>query len=159
MSDSERRTLQLHAYHDGELGRWARWRFERRLARDPDARAELAGLRSLGELLRESEDLAETPDLWSAIRPALPRRPEVSRAERDLGGWLPSWAPAGLAAAAVAVMLAVGLGGGDAPDPSSLRWLDTGGRSAAVLQDDGEATIIWILDADPSTGRGDGVVL
>ena len=32
----------LHAYHDGELHGFARWRFERRLAGSPQLQSELA---------------------------------------------------------------------------------------------------------------------
>lgn len=155
---NERWMHELHAYHDGELGWFARWRVERRLARDPAARAELAGFADLGDLLREGEAAATTPDLWPGLRGQLPtRRAEPTEdptleglgAPRRLG--FPAWAPAGLAVAAVAALIAFGIGGGEAPAPHSVRWLDTGGQSAMVLQDDGEATIIWILDGGEQT--------
>jgi len=169
---SERRMEELHAYHDGELGWFSRWRVERRLARDPEARAELAGFADLGDLLREGEAGAQAPDLWPAIRHQLPARSAASPAtDASLegftgvgGSWFPRWAPAGLAAAAVAALVALGVGGGDAPALHSVRWLDTGGQSAMVLQDDGEATIIWILDGSEQTRgldsrRGDRAVI
>ncbi len=157
---NERRMHELHAYHDGELGWLARWRVERRLARDPEARAELAGLADLGDLLREGEAAATTPDLWPELRAQLPARraePVDEPTLEGLGGgraWFPAWAPAGLAAAAVAAVIAFGIGGGEAPAVHSVRWLDTGGQSAMVLQDDGEATIIWILDGSGEQTRG-----
>ena len=49
----ERDERALHAYHDGELRGFARWRFERRLARSPALQRELRGLSELGRLLRE----------------------------------------------------------------------------------------------------------
>ena len=42
---------QLHAYHDGELSGFARWRFERRLRRSPELQRELAALTRIGEEL------------------------------------------------------------------------------------------------------------
>ncbi|MCA9512128.1 MAG: zf-HC2 domain-containing protein, partial [Myxococcales bacterium] len=43
----ERDIARLHAYHDGELGALARWRFERALRRSPALRAELDALRAV----------------------------------------------------------------------------------------------------------------
>ncbi len=148
MSTPRPRIEELHAYHDGELGALGRWWVRRRLARDPAARRELAELAELRELLREREEALESPDLWPGIRPRLAlREPAAPHAVRAGGRrWNLAWVPVGLAATAAVVLLAVGLAGGDAPAASSVRWLDTGGRSAAVLQDDREATIIWILD-------------
>lgn len=160
MNPQERRIEWLHAYHDGELGPVGRWRMRRLLARDRAAREELAGFGVLGDLLRESEASAETPDLWPGIVTQLPHRGAVRGAahrgaaeEAKLGAelqaapWLRRWAPAGLAAAALATVLAVGLVEDDASDARSLRWLDAGSRSVSVLQDDREATIIWITDS------------
>ncbi|MAE95555.1 MAG: hypothetical protein CL910_12925 [Deltaproteobacteria bacterium] len=159
MNDQQRRRELLHAYHDDELGPLGRWRVRRLLARDPASREELARLGTLGDLLRESEASAETPDLWPGIVAQLPHRdgvalPATGGAEGGMAPWL-RWVPAGVAAAALAVVLAVGLGEGDASDARSLRWLDAGSRSASVLQDDQEATIIWIMDAKgEQTSRG-----
>jgi hypothetical protein len=57
-----------------------------------------------------------------------------------------------LAAVAVTAALALALFLGimeDAapPTPGIIRWLDTGGRSVMVLEDQGDATIVWLLDA------------
>ncbi len=57
-----------------------------------------------------------------------------------------------LAAVAVSAALALALFLGimeDAapPTPGIIRWLDTGGRSVMVLEDQGGATIVWLLDA------------
>ena len=48
--DLGERTLQ--AFHDGELSRLARWRFERRLVRSAELRSELQALESVSELVR-----------------------------------------------------------------------------------------------------------
>ena len=150
----EHQRQRLAAYHDGELGRLARWRVRHWLARDPRARRELEGVAVLGELLREEEALATTPDLWPAIEVHLRRRTEPVEASHS-APWHARWMPAGAlaAAAATALVLAVGLDWGDAPDPRSVRWLDAGDHSAAVLQDDSEATIIWILDTTDQASR------
>ncbi|MCP3986155.1 MAG: hypothetical protein GY723_17380 [bacterium] len=150
----EHQIQQLAAYHDGELGLLARLRVRRWLSWDAQARRELDGFATLGELLREQESLAATPDLWPGIEQRLPQRAELREAPlsaRWRGGWLPVGALA--AAAATALVLAVGLDWSDAPDSRSVRWLDTGNRAAAVLQDDSEATIIWILDANDQASR------
>ena len=62
MKTTQAETLQ--AYHDGELSWLARRRVERRLARDPDARRELEGMRSLGSLLllRRAEPASQRLD-------------------------------------------------------------------------------------------------
>jgi hypothetical protein len=57
-----------------------------------------------------------------------------------------------LAAVAVSAALALALFLGimeDAAAPTSgiIRWLDTGGRSVMVLEHQGDATIVWLLDA------------
>lgn len=150
----EHQLQRLAAYHDGELGLIARWRVRYWLARDPRARREIEDVAALGELLREAEQLAVTPDLWPAVELRLPDRSEPVEASPTLP-WRSGWLPAGAlaAAAAMALVLAVGLDWSDAPDPRSLRWLDTGDRSAAVLQDDSEATIIWILDTADQASR------
>jgi anti-sigma factor RsiW len=168
-TDQER---ELYAYHDGELSALRRWRVRRRLSRDPDARRELEWLAESRALIQEHAAEASAPDLWDAIRAGLPAgspgaaassspsTAPVSVVSEGIASWLGAWwrwlAPA-LAAAAAAVALTFGLQGGDAPDGRSVRWLDPGGRAAMVLQDDREATIIWVLDApNQVSGRADG---
>ena len=73
----------LQAYYDGELGPWARWRFERRLERFPELRRELADLAALGDLVRESEAALAAPDLWEGIARRLP----AVDAERAEAAW------------------------------------------------------------------------
>jgi anti-sigma factor RsiW len=155
----------LHAYHDGELGRLARWRMRRRLARDPAARAELARLAELRAAVREVAGGAPVPDLWTGIAarlgaldadlergggaPAVP-----SPALAGLRTWLRPLAAGAVAAAAAAAWLLF-----SAPtevvDEGVVRWLYTRGRPVMVLDRPGDATIIWLLDETPGdqTGR------
>jgi hypothetical protein len=39
--------------------------------------------------------------------------------------------------------------------PGIIRWLDTGGRGVMVLEEQGNATIVWLLDA-PEDEAGEG---
>ncbi len=65
--------------------------------------------------------------------------------------WLAAYArPLVAVAASVALALAFFLGimEDSAPQiPGVIRWLDTGGRSVIVLEDQDDATIVWLLDA------------
>jgi anti-sigma-K factor RskA len=164
----ERLAQQLHAYHDGELNRLGRWRVERRIARDPEARAELARLRALGDALRAQAERVSAPDLWSRIVLELPpARPKAGAAEdRGFGFTLPKWAGAVVAAGAVAAAFFL-MPGGAPPGPgtpeglggSAVQLLDTGRRPALILQDDAEATIILLLPAQKlEAGRMSNVV-
>lgn len=147
----ERRSELLEAYHDGELRGLARWRLTRLLAQDAELRDELESLGRLGSLLREVDAEQPTPDLWDSLRLRLPavdaRRQE---AEVAAPGRVPRWLGAGLAAVAAALALVVGLNlGPQAAAPGSLRWLDSRGNPVLVLQDDRDATIIWLLEPAP----------
>ena len=137
----------LAAYHDGELSWLGRWRARRLLARDPEARAELAGLESLGGLMREIETEAPAPDLWDAVRLRLPaldaRRGEAAAAPP---GGAARWVGAGLATVAAALALVIGIELSAVGGSGSVRWLDSRGNPVVVLQDDREATIIWLLE-------------
>jgi anti-sigma factor RsiW len=144
---------QLQAYHDGELRGLNRWRFERRLARDPAARQELLALEETGRLLREAEAEGTAPDLWEAIRLRLPaldaQRAEAEEApalSRSRLRALSPWVGVGVAAAALA--LAIGVEWGDASVPGSVRWIDSRGKPLMVLQDDSQATIIWVIEGE-----------
>jgi anti-sigma-K factor RskA len=152
----------LHAYHDGELTRWGRWRFERRLARSPELRRELEALARVRELVRASEAREPTPDLWGGIERRLPsadaRRAEAESARGGLGAWLgsPLRSLGAAAAAAAAAALAFVLLSSDNPTAGVVRWMDSGGRNVMVLEGDEEVTIIWVigLEAGPSSGGG-----
>jgi anti-sigma factor RsiW len=151
----------LHAYHDGELSGFARRRFARRLRRTPRLRRELDSLAGLGERLREVDAQGAAPDLWEQIALRLPaidarKSPGApTKAARARSSWLVR--PAGaLAAAAAAAALAVALLWPDAPESGQVvRWIDGGGRSVMVLDDDPDTTIIWVLDA-PAEGASRG---
>jgi anti-sigma factor RsiW len=79
-----------------------------------------------------------------------PQRRDEWRVRRGTD-WLAAYSRP-LAAVAVTAALALALFLGimeDAapPTPGIIRWLDTGGRSVMVLEDEGGATIVWLLDA------------
>lgn len=142
----------LHAYHDGELGPLGRWRVRRALARSADARRELERLAAMGRLVRESAAEAPGPELWTAIQARLPAAarplPEVAAGPAP---WLRWAAPALAAAAAVALVWTLSIWGAEPALDGSVRWLHAGDKSAVVLQDDREATIIWVLDTPAGT--------
>lgn len=163
--------LLLQAYHDGEASWLGRWRAQRLLRSDAAARAQLEDWSRLGSMLREQEQASElaAPDLWAGIRAELPALGERAFEPDDVGGesvgesvsesvssWLRWGAPLAAAAAAAVVALTLLMPPGDAASGPSIRWLDSGGRSAMVLQDDREATIIWVLDGPGATSPGDG---
>jgi anti-sigma factor RsiW len=150
----------LNAYHDGELGGLRRWRFERRLSRSPRLRAELEELRRLANWVQGVGAQSPSSDVWDHVALRLPAI-DADRADQRQGrdergglrgmGWLAAF-PRPLAAVAVSAALALALFLGimeDAAPPTSgiIRWLDTGGRSVMVLEDQGDATIVWLLDA------------
>ena len=153
---AERDERALHAYHDGELRGFARWRFERRLARSPALQRELRGLSQLGLLLRERAAAATAPELWDRIAlrlPAADARRQAAEAERGAArrlGWLP---PLGAAAAALAVAAVMAQYWLTAPAPERagvVRWMNSRKSSVMVLEEDpqNEATIIWLLDGE-----------
>ena len=153
----------LQAYHDGELRGLTRWRFERRVRRSPALRRELEALARVGDLVRESALRGPGPDLWDRIDQRLPaldtRRAEAEQRVGRLapGSWLrPMGAVAVAAAAAFAAILVLT----DAPVPQGgvVRWIDAGGRSVMLLEDDGESgvTIIWVLEG-AAEGASKGV--
>jgi hypothetical protein len=170
VSGLEREQRVLHAYHDGELGWWGRRRFERRLQRSRELRRELERLRRQSAWVRQAEGEAEAPDLWGAIAAELPaidvRRGAGAARRREPAGagwgvWLGRW-PAGVAAALATALVAVlvyqGSGGGGGPEPSgslasapvaqgTLRFLNTEGHPVMVMDEPGEVTIIWLMDA------------
>lgn len=163
---------ELAAWRDGELPWHRRLRVERRLRRDADARRRLEALETAAGLLREADAEGPEPDLWESLRLRLPAL-DAQRAEAAAGagrrglrqtlGWSAVGAVA--AAATAALLLRLGDAGlGPAPAPhGSVRWLDARGLPMMVLQDDAEATIIWVpeREAEKSSSRvgaGDGFV-
>ncbi len=79
-----------------------------------------------------------------------PQRRDERREWRGMG-WLAAYSrPLTAAAVATALALALFLGimeEAAPPTPGIIRWLDTGGRSVMVLEDQGDVTIVWLLDA------------
>ena len=148
----DRLEARLQAYHDGELSWLGRWRLERLLARDAGLREELDGLGRLGVLLQEVDAELPTPDLWESVRMRLPAM-DARRTQTERAGHLgrgPRWVGAGLAAVAAALALVVGLNLAPSDSaPASVRWLDSRGNPVLVLQDDRDATIIWLLEPNP----------
>ena len=154
MSGRDRFSEQLQAYYDGELHGLARWRMQRRLARDPGTRQELVALEETGRLLREAEAGGAAPDLWEAIRLRLPaldaQRAEAGEAPGPARSRLWALSPwVGACVAAAALALAISVEWGDASAPGSVRWIDSRGNPLMVLQDDRQATIIWVIEAEP----------
>ena len=162
MSDAGRREsakLELHAYQDGELPLWRRWRVARRLARDAAAQREVAAIEAVRTLLREQAATLPEPDLWEGVRAQLataarPAPLHVEEARPAQLPWLPAWLGAGIAAASVALVMASGVLSGDAAPVGSLRWLDSKGKPVMVLQDDRDATIIWVSEKPTELSGG-----
>lgn len=124
MKLDEKRLLLLHAYCDGELSRFARWRMEQKLRSSPELRRELAELVELSKWIREV-DAADTSshrtlDSWSEIGPALSGidreiesnrggiRAGLSTGYRSSKAWVDwNWAPLAAAGAVAVLVLAV----------------------------------------------------
>ncbi len=169
---SEEQRLALHAYHDGELSGFARWRFERALRRSAVLQRELAELEKLSAWMQEVEQEVgseSAPDLWSEIGPALSRVDAEVGAPRGLGksrardAW--SWGSliaSGAVATAVLLLLVLDNGSGIPEDPvvtsaeattrGSLRYLKTEGVSYVVSQESDDVTIIWLMDGSAGGG-------
>jgi anti-sigma-K factor RskA len=151
---SERERALLEAYRDGELSRLARFRVERWLRRDADARLALAEGEALAQALRELDAEAPTPDLWPAIRLRLAaadaRAAEAARPPlwRSAAGYLALGAAA-TAATALALLLRSAEPPASLPGPAgSVRWIDARGNPMMVLRDDRVATIIWVPEGE-----------
>lgn len=144
--------VTLQAYHDGELGAWARWRFERRLARSPELRRELAALAELTDLVRESEAAVAAPDLWPEIARRLPgvdaERAEAAWAARRPGLRERYLKPVAalVTAGALAAALAIALVSGETAPSGVVNWVDGGDRNVMVLDGEGDVTVIWVFD-------------
>jgi anti-sigma factor RsiW len=172
----------LNAYYDGELGGLRRWLFERRLAHSPQLRAELEELERVSRWVQQLDAEPSEVDLWHGIALRLPeldaeRRERTQKrvgSKRGRGtprggraepwsprepGWLAAHArPIAVVAVGAALALALFLGimrDAAPPMPGMIRWLDSGGRSVMVLEDQGDATIVWLLDA-PDEGTSTG---
>ena len=152
----------LHAYHDGELTRLDRWKFELRLRGSPELQRELASLRRLKKEIRKLDSNSPEPDVWDGVAQRLPaldrNRVDAAVAREGRRHWAWWLTPLGAAGAAAAVVWAVVWGGfwKDTHDHGGVvRWIDSGGRSVLVLDDDPDSTIIWVLDsATEGAARG-----
>lgn len=152
----ERDELRLHAYHDGELSGFARWRFERTLRRSPVLQRELESLRSVRQLLHEQDAGTGEVDLWDRIALGLPAADAQRRegSEQDAGvfpargaAWWLKPIGAVAATAAVAAFFMVPTPAPITPASGSVvRWIDSGERGVLVLEDDPNSTIIWVMD-------------
>ena len=101
-------------------------------------------------LRQEPHEQRQRPEGQPQRLEGQPQRRDEWRKRRGMD-WLAAYSRP-LAAAAVTAALALALFLGimeDAapPTPGIIRWLDTGGRSVMVLEDQGDATIVWLLDA------------
>ena len=148
----DRTAWLLNAYRDGELSRFARWRFERQLRRSPELQRELAALSRVGDWVRASEADAPGADLWDAIALRLPaidaRRAESGAAPRPGLGWL-AW-PGAFASVAIATVFAYQWLSAPTPTPSRIgvvRWVDSGPRDVMVLEAAPDTTIVWVIGA------------
>jgi anti-sigma factor RsiW len=162
-----REQRDLNAYHDGELSGLRRWLFERQLSRSPRLRAELEELKRLARWVQGVGAQTPSVDVWDDIALRLPaidaefdeqrqglegqRQRRDERREGRGMDWLVAYSrPLTAAAVTAALALALFLGIMEdvaPPTPGIIRWLDTGGRSVMVLENQGDATIVWLLDA------------
>ena len=155
MSACQNIGVLLDGFHDGELGRFERWRVQRHLAGCGACRDELTSLTQLGGWLRVAVSDAPTPELWDAIEPRLPlpvpvpARPHVRRVPLR-----PRWlSPIGVAAAAFAGTFLVTTS--DSGHLASLhamsgvvRSIYAKERQVMVLEAENaeDSTIIWLMD-------------
>ena len=159
---------QLNAYHDGELSGLGRWIFERRLSHSPRLRAELEELKRMARWVQELGPQPLSVDVWDDIALRLPaldarsdeqRQKRAERRERSGTDWLAAYSrPIAAVAVSAALALALFLGimeGAAPPTPGTIRWLDTGGRSVMVLEQQADVTIVWLLGA-PEDGGSEG---
>jgi len=154
----------LNAYHDGELGGLRRWLFERQLSRSPRLRAELEELNRVAHWIEAVDPNPPNIDVWDDVALRLPAidaeragQPQGLDAQRQRRtgwrgmDWLAAYSrPVAAVAVSAALALALFLGimeDAAPPTPGTIRWMDTGGRSVMVLEDQGDATIVWLLDA------------
>jgi len=159
--------VALQAYHDGELGWWARRRVERNLARSPELRRTLEEITALGALVRESEAPAASVELWDSLagglRIADAERDEAGRVEARpgplgwLGGRVGALATAGALGAALAFALVTNQTGSDAAVQSGVvHWVDGGNRNVMLLDDESDITVIWVFDSVTERARRGG---
>jgi RNA polymerase sigma-70 factor (ECF subfamily) len=144
---ADRRARRLHAYHDGELSGFARWRFERGCAARPSSSASSPSSRGsatgCARATRSAGRRALGPDRAAPARRSTrsaPRRAGASaRARLARLAW-------GRRERGVAAVLVVHWF--NAPTPSRIgvvRWLDSGPRDVMVLEAAPDTTIVWVI--------------
>ena len=118
-------------------------------------------LAALGGQLRAIDAQGVAPDLWEQIARRLPdldaERSALAPARAVQRGlsWLVRPAAA-LAAAGAAAAVVLALLWPVTPEPARVvRWIDGGGHSVLVLEEDPDTTIIWVIDA-PVEGASRG---
>jgi len=134
--------------------------FERQLSRSPRLRAELEELNRVARWIEAVDPNPPNIDVWDDVALRLPAidaeragQPQGLDERRDWRGmdWLAAYSrPVAAVAVSAALALALFLGimeDAALPTPGTIRWMDTGGRSVMVLEDQGDATIVWLLDA------------
>lgn len=150
----------LHAYHDGELPRLQRWRVGRALRRSPEDLEALRRIALVGAWVRDSEGEAPAPELWSGIAGRLAGVDAELEADANAGraGWREAlrWfahpvRAGAVAAAAITVAVLVSLPTGTGPGPELrstrvVRSLVTEGKPVVVLPEEGNMTIIWVIE-------------
>jgi anti-sigma factor RsiW len=161
VSESSVLAHTLHAYHDGELGWWARLLFERRLSKSAELRGQLEALRELSSMTAESEEAVALPAgaVWEGLEGRLRAVDAAIEAEGPVAApaealsrpaWL-GWRPVSAAAAAagaLALLLVLRPGAVPVVEPpiasGTVRYLDAGDRSVMV-QEQADVTIIWVM--------------
>lgn len=150
--DVRREDERLQAYHDGELGWFARVRMERRVARSAELRERLAEFAALSGLVRESVRPPAAPDLWDGIARGLAsvdaeRADTAGSSALQTGfGWIFRPAGAFAAAAAAAIALAFVLVSSDTAPGGVVHWVDGGDRNVMVIDEEDDVTVIWVFD-------------
>jgi anti-sigma factor RsiW len=155
MSGCQSIGASLDGFHDGELGRFERWRVQRHLAGCGACRDELASLAQLGGWVRIAVSDAPPPELWDAIEQRLPRRRPAAARVRGVPSRRRRLSPIGVAAAAAAFAGVSLLTMSDSGRLASLRAASgvvrsiyANERQVMVLEAESaeDSTIIWLMD-------------
>jgi anti-sigma-K factor RskA len=162
MSESDReRDERIAAFLLGELDDAERADFERRLAHDPELRAEAAAIApvvaQLDSLPEEAWNPVEPPPLALPVAEIPAAAPEARRKSR--WRWRPAMVAAGGALAAVVVALVIGFGAlesGDEIEPISVELTPLGGGAGnasgelVLTGDSGSQARLTVTGLEPS---------
>lgn len=155
---------RLEAYSDGEFGVARRAWWARRIGRSVELRRELAMIEAASRVLRdhEREKISREDSVWSQVSMGLSAVDARMPTEKGRPGWGlfgPPLAATAVATAALVLWLWAepepeisGSLARSLPVAGSLRYLDTGGRSVLVVEDEPGLTIIWLMDEGGSGG-------